>query len=82
MTARVPVGVSIAATDTVTDALNVIGRLAPPPGGSALLTASAPGVVKGIAVQIGSRVARGALLIQLDAPELEKEARTLAAQAG
>ena len=81
VTARVPVGVSIAATDTVTDALNVIGRLAPPPGGSALLTASAPGVVKAIAVQIGSRVARGALLIQLDAPELEKEARTLAAQA-
>ena len=81
VTARVPVGVSLAVTDTVTDQLNVIGRLAPPPGGSALLTASAPGVVKDIAVQVGSRVARGALLIQLDAPELEKDARTLAAQA-
>jgi membrane fusion protein, multidrug efflux system len=81
VTARVPVGIAVTASDTVSDVLTVIGRLVPPPGGAALLTAPAPGVVKAIPVQVGSRVARGALLVQLDAPELEKDARTLAAQA-
>ncbi|HEV8355808.1 MAG TPA: efflux RND transporter periplasmic adaptor subunit [Gemmatimonadales bacterium] len=81
VTPRVPVGTAIAAMDTVTEIVTLTGRLAPPPGGSALLAAPAAGVVKRIAVQVGSRVARGTLLVELDVPELEKEAQTLAAQA-
>jgi membrane fusion protein (multidrug efflux system) len=81
VTARVPVGTATAVTDTVADVLQVTGRLAATPGGSALLTAPAPAVVKRLAVQVGARVGKGALLVELDAPELEKDARTLAAQA-
>lgn len=80
-TPRVEVGTALAQTDTVTDVVTLVGRLAPTPGGSALLTAPAPAVVKRIDVQVGARVARGAPLLELDAPELETNARTLAAQA-
>ncbi len=80
-TPRVEVGTALAATDTVTDVVTLVGRLAPTPGGSALLTAPAPALVKRIEVQVGARVAKGALLMELDAPELETSARSLAAQA-
>ena len=78
---RVPVATTIAATDTITDVVTVVGRLTATPGGSALLTAPAPGVVRRVQVQLGQRVARGALLVELDAPDLVSSARSLAAQA-
>jgi len=81
VTPRVPVGTAIAATDTLTEVVSVVGRLAAAPGGSALLTAPAPALVRRIPVQIGAVVRKGALLIELDAPELTTNARTLAAQA-
>lgn len=81
VTPRVPVGTSIAATDTVTEVVSVVGRLTAVPGGSALLTAPAPAVVRRIPAQIGAVVRKGATLVELDAPELTTNARALAAQA-
>lgn len=81
VTPRVPVGTAIAVTDTVTEVVTVVGRLTAAPGGSALLTAPAPALVKWIPVQIGAVVRKGALLVELEAPELTTNARTLAAQA-
>jgi RND family efflux transporter MFP subunit len=78
---RVPVGILTVTTDTLTDAVAVVGRLAPTPGGSALLTAPAPGVVSRVLVQVGAPVAAGASLIELSAPELTQNARALAAAA-
>jgi RND family efflux transporter MFP subunit len=81
VTPRVPVGTTIVATDTIEDAVTVVGRLSATPGGSATLTAPAPAVVQKVLVQIGSRVGNGASLVELDAPELLTSARSLAAQA-
>jgi membrane fusion protein (multidrug efflux system) len=78
---RVPVAVTTAALDTITDVVSVVGRLQSVPGGSALLTAPAPAVVRSIPVQLGTRVRAGALLVSLDAPELSASARQAAAQA-
>ena len=49
---KVPVGILTVTTDTLTDAVPVVGRLSPTPGGSALLTAPAPGVVSKVLVQV------------------------------
>src|SRR6185295_17166137 len=49
---KVPVGVAAAVRDTLTEGLSVVGRLMPTPGGSALLTAPAAGVVKELTVQV------------------------------
>lgn len=81
VTPRVPVGVEIVASDTVTDLVTLVGRLTPAPGGSALLTAPAAGVVRRILVQMGAAVSAGALLLELDVPDLEQNARAFAAQA-
>ncbi len=81
VTPRVPVGVEAVASDTVTDLVTVTGRLLPAPGGSALLTAPAAGVVSRILVQMGATVSAGALLLELEVPDLEQNARALAAQA-
>ncbi|HEV8600833.1 MAG TPA: efflux RND transporter periplasmic adaptor subunit [Gemmatimonadales bacterium] len=78
---RVPVATTVIATDTITDVVTVVGRLTATPGGSALLTAPAPAVVRRVHAQLGARVTRGTLLLELDAPELVTSARTLAAQA-
>jgi membrane fusion protein, multidrug efflux system len=78
---RVPVSTTVVSSDTITDVVTVVGRLAATPGGSALLTAPAPAVVRRVAVQLGARVARGALLLELDAPDLVSSARSQAAQA-
>jgi RND family efflux transporter MFP subunit len=80
-TPRVPVGTAVAATDTLTEVVSVVGRLTAAPGGSALLTAPAPALVKRIPVQIGAVVRKGTLLVELEAPELTTNARSLAAQA-
>jgi len=78
---RVPVALAIVARDSITEELALTGRLAPRPGGSALLAAPAAGMVRAVRVQIGDRVARGRTLIELDVPELvaEAEQRTSAA---
>ena len=81
VTPRVPVGTAVAASDTITDIVSVVGRLSATPGGSAQLTAPAPAVVRSVPVQLGSRVRPGTLLIELDAPDLVATARTTAAQA-
>ena len=78
---KVPVGILTVAADTLTDAVTVVGRLAPTPGGSALLTAPAPGVVSKVLVLVGAPVAAGASLIELSVPELSQNARALAAAA-
>jgi RND family efflux transporter MFP subunit len=72
---RVPVGVATVVRDTIRDELVVTGRLAPKPGGSALLTAPAAGVVAIVNAQVGARVRRGAELLVLDVPELSADAR-------
>src|ERR1043166_8692629 len=81
VTPRVPVGTAVAASDTITDIVSVVGRLSATPGGSAQLTAPAPAVVRSVPVQLGSRVRPGTLLIELDAPDLVAGARTTTAQA-
>jgi membrane fusion protein (multidrug efflux system) len=78
---RVPVGVAVIANDTITEGLTVVGRLTPVPGGSALLTAPAAGVVKQILVQVGATVKRGQLLLELDVPDLVNNHRALDASA-
>ena len=78
---RVPVGIATIMGDTITDAVRVVGRLAPTPGGSALLAAPAAGVVSAVPVQVGAAVSRGQLLVDLTAPDLAENARALAASA-
>ena len=78
---KVPVGVATAVQDTLTEGLAVVGRLVPTPGGSALLTAPAAGVVRQIAVQVGARVSKGQMLMELDVPDLLNNARGLTAAA-
>ena len=72
---KVPVGVATVVRDTVRDELVVTGRLAPKPGGSALLTAPAAGVVSAVNAQVGARVRRGEELLLLEVPELASDAR-------
>jgi RND family efflux transporter MFP subunit len=71
----VPVGVAIVVRDTIRDELVVTGRLAPKPGGSAVLTAPAAGIVAAVPAQVGKRVRRGDELVLLDVPELAAESR-------
>jgi len=78
---KVPVGILTVTADTLTDAVTVVGRLAPTPGGSALLTAPAPGVVSKVLVQVGAPVQAGTSLIELSVPELTQNARALLAAA-
>jgi membrane fusion protein (multidrug efflux system) len=81
VTPKVPVGVATAVRDTLTEGLAVVGRLTPTPGGSALLTAPAAGVVGQIQVQVGAKVSKGQLLLTLDVPDLANNARALTAAA-
>jgi membrane fusion protein (multidrug efflux system) len=59
----------------VRNELVLTGRLGPKPGGSALLTAPAAGVVTSVRAQVGTRVRRGEELLTLDVPELAADAR-------
>ncbi|MEP6573639.1 MAG: efflux RND transporter periplasmic adaptor subunit [Gemmatimonadota bacterium] len=74
---RVPVGIGIVRQDTLSERLELVGRLMPVPGGSAILTAPAAGVVQSVKVQVGSLVRDGELLLQLESPELTTSAREL-----
>jgi RND family efflux transporter MFP subunit len=70
----VPVGIATVVRDTIRNELVVTGRLGPKPGGSALLTAPAAGMVSAVRAQVGSRVRRGDEVMLLDVPELAAEA--------
>lgn len=72
---RVPVGMAQVVRDTMRNELVLTGRLGPKPGGSALLTAPAAGVVSAVRAQVGSKVRRGDDVVTLDVPELASEAR-------
>jgi RND family efflux transporter MFP subunit len=72
---RVPVGVAPVARDSLVERLTLTGRLAARPGGAALLTAPAAGVVRWLRVQIGDTVKRGEVVAELEVPELAADAR-------
>jgi len=81
---RVPVGLATVARDSIIEEVVLTGRLAARPGGAALLTAPAAGIVRRVRAQIGERVTRGQTLIELEVPELVAEAEqraSVAAQA-
>jgi RND family efflux transporter MFP subunit len=71
---RVPVGVATAMRDSIVETLSLAGRLVASPGGAALLTAPASGIVRSVRVQRGDRVPRGGLVAKLDVPELAADA--------
>ncbi len=81
VTTAVPVGTAVVRRDTLSEVLELSGRLVPLPGASAALSAPSDAVVRAIHVQVGDRVAAGSALIDLDAPELVMQARSLAANA-
>ncbi|MEP7326933.1 MAG: efflux RND transporter periplasmic adaptor subunit [Gemmatimonadota bacterium] len=78
---RVPVSIQEVRQDSIAETLDLVGRLTPPPGGEATLTAPADGVVRNIAVQVGQQVGRGQHLLTVDAPDLQAQARSARAQA-
>jgi len=77
MVTRVPVGTTTVVQDSITAQLDVLGRLTPVPGASAVLTAPSAGVVKQVQAQVGQRVQRGELLLSLDVPELDSRTAAL-----
>jgi membrane fusion protein (multidrug efflux system) len=80
-TTAVAVGIGVVTRDTITETLELVGRLTPIPGASAQLVAPVDAVVRSVPVQVGQRVRAGRLLIELDAPELVSQARSLRAAA-
>ena len=71
---RVPVALGTVVRDSLAETLALTGRLEPRPGGAALLTAPAAGVVRAVRLQVGDRVARGTVVAELEVPELAAEA--------
>jgi RND family efflux transporter MFP subunit len=80
--ARVPVGFGTVARDSLAETLVLTGRLEAQPGGAALLTAPAAGVVRAVRARVGDRVARHAVVAELDVPELAADAAQKTAAAG
>ena len=78
---RVPVTIETVEAGSLNITVDVVGRLAPPPGGEAMLTAPADGVIGNIQVQVGQAVGRGQALITVDVPDLQAQARSQRAQA-
>lgn len=78
---RVPVTIEAVEAGSLDLTVDVVGRLAPPPGGEATLTAPANGVVRNIRVQVGQAVGRGQALLSVDVPDLQAQARSQRAQA-
>jgi multidrug efflux pump subunit AcrA (membrane-fusion protein) len=72
--ARVPVGIGVIARDSLIETLALTGRLEARPGGAALLAAPAAGIVRAVRAQVGDRVARGAVVVELEVPELAADA--------
>ncbi len=77
----VAVGIGVVTRDTITETMELVGRLTPIPGASAQLVAPTDAVVRAVPVQVGQRVRAGTLLVGLDAPELVTQARSLRAAA-
>ena len=80
-TTAVAVGIGVVTRDTITETMELVGRLTPIPGASAQLVAPTDAVVRAVPVQVGQRVRAGTLLVGLDAPELVTQARSLRAAA-
>jgi len=78
---RVPVSTYTVRRDSIAESMSLVGRLTPPPGEWVILTAPADAVVRSVRAQVGQSVARGTLLIDLDAPDLLNQARSLRAEA-
>lgn len=78
---RVPVGLATVRRDSIVEEVVLTGRLAPRPGGAALLAAPAAGVVRAVRAQVGDRVTRGKTLVLLDVPELVADAEQKASAA-
>ena len=78
---RVPVTVTAVRQDTISETITVVGRLVPTPGSVATLSAPTAGIVRTVRVQVGERVAPAAVLLEIDAPELEANAAALEATA-
>jgi RND family efflux transporter MFP subunit len=72
--ARVPVALGTVTRDSLVERLVLTGRLEPRPGGAALLTAPAAGIVSAVRAQVGDRVARGTVVVELEVPELAADA--------
>lgn len=80
-TTLVPVHVATVVRDSISETLQLAGRLAARPGGAVELTAPAAGVVRHVAVQIGDQVRRGALVAVIEVPELRADAAQKSAAA-
>jgi RND family efflux transporter MFP subunit len=78
---RVPVALGPVVRDSMVEELTLTGRLMARPGGSAVLAAPAAGIVRSVDVRIGDRVARGAVVAELDVPELASDAAQRASAA-
>ncbi|HET7426086.1 MAG TPA: hypothetical protein VFJ50_03545, partial [Gemmatimonadales bacterium] len=78
---RVPVGLAPVVQDSMVETVRLTGRLGARPHGAADLMAPAAGVVRELRGQIGDRVARGAVLMLLDAPDLAADAAQKSAAA-
>ncbi|MGE0352721.1 MAG: efflux RND transporter periplasmic adaptor subunit [Gemmatimonadales bacterium] len=81
ITPMVPVEAAVVRRDTLPDELVVTGRLVPPPGAMASLSAPADAVVRTVAVQVGEEVRQGQPLLELDAPQLAANVISLRAAA-
>jgi membrane fusion protein (multidrug efflux system) len=78
---RVPVHVAAVVRDSISETLQLTGRLSARPGGAVQLTAPAAGVVRSVSVQIGDRVRRGAAVAVIEVPELGADAAQKSAAA-
>jgi RND family efflux transporter MFP subunit len=67
--------------DSISDVLELVGRLDPTPGSSAILAAPTTALVGRVLVQVGAEVQAGQPLIELDAPALTAQARADSAAA-
>lgn len=67
--------------DTISDLLELVGRLEPTPGSSAILAAPTASIVRQVMVQVGGEVQAGQPLMILDAPDITARARADSAAA-
>lgn len=79
--AAVAVTLSPVRCDTLSDLLELVGRLDPAPGASATLAAPTAAVVGRVLVQVGAEVHRGQPLMELEVPELSAQAHSDSAAA-
>ena len=79
---RVPVQLATVVRDSITETLELTGRLSARPGGEVRLTAPAAGLVRTVSVQVGDRVQRGTAIASLEVPELAADAAQKSAAAG